>query len=311
MIRIISWDDAYRGAWRDLGLSWLQQYDLVEEEDLRILNDPQGAILAPGGQIFLAVEDGALMGTLSLIPEGEGIYELAKMGVAPAHRRRGVADKLMDRAHQWAYAQGAEKLMLFTNRKLEAAQKLYDKWCFAEIHAPDEKFLLSDKQMEKRLYGPSYAVMETPLGLMRLEEEAGALTRITLPAREDGPVPAATPLLQRACGQMEAYFAGQRQRLELPFRIIGRSEFRCKVLETLQRQVPFGSTISYGLLAELAGYPRAARAVGTAMNQNPLCILIPCHRVLPADGSLGFYGAAGGAKSKAWLLALEGVYPAK
>lgn len=311
MIRIVSWDNAYRGAWHDLGLSWLQQYDLVEEEDLRILNHPEEAIIAPGGQIFLAVEDGVLLGTLSLIPEGEGTYELAKLGVAPAHRRRGVADKLMDQAHQWAHAKGARKLVLFTNRKLEAAQKLYDKWCFAEIHAPDEKFLLSDKQMEKRLYAPACAVMETPLGLMRLEEEAGALTRITLPAQEEVPVPAATPLLQRACEQMTEYFAGQRQRLELPFRITGRSEFQCNVLETLQRQVPFGSTISYGLLAELSGYPRAARAVGTAMNKNPLCILIPCHRVLPADGSLGSYGAAEGAKSKAWLLALEGVFPPK
>lgn len=309
MIRILSWNESYRQTWRDLGLSWLQQYDLVEEEDLRILRDPEGAILQPGGQIFLAVEDGQLLGTLSLIPEGEGVYELAKMGVAPAHRRRGIADKLMDRAHLWAHAHGACKLILFTNRRLEAAQKLYDKWCFTEVHAPDEKFLLSDKQMEKRLYGPACAVVETPLGLMRLEEEAGALIRITLPAEEDGACSAATPLLQQACRQMTEYFAGQREKMELPFRITGRSAFQCTVLETLHRQVPFGSTISYGLLAELAGYPRAARAVGTAMNKNPLCILIPCHRVLPADGSLGSYGAADGAASKAWLLALEGVHP--
>lgn len=309
MIRIISWDASYRRSWHDLGLSWLQQYDLVEEEDLRILRDPEGAILAPGGQIFLAVEEGVLLGTLSLIPEGEGIFELAKMGVTPAHRRRGIADRLLDRAHLWAHNHGARKLVLFTNRRLEAAQKLYDKWCFTEIHAPDEKFLLSDKQMEKQLYAPACAVIETPLGSMRLEEEAGALTRITLPASEQMLMAPQTPLLQRACRQMEEYFAGQRQRLELPFRITGRSEFQQIVLDTLQRKVSFGSTISYGLLAELAGYPRAARAVGNAMNQNPLCILIPCHRVLPADGSLGAYGAAQGAKSKAWLLALEGVYP--
>ena len=59
-------------------------------------------------------------------------------------------------------------------------------------------------------------------------------------------------------------------------------------------------------LAALAGNPKAARAVGSAMRRNPLCILIPCHRVLPADGSLGAYSAAAGTESKAWLLKLEG-----
>ncbi len=311
MMQIIEWDPAYRQAWYDLCYAWLDQFDLIEEEDLRILRDPEGAILAPGGTIFLALEDGALLGTLSMIPEGEGVYELAKMGVAPEYRRRGVADALMAKAHQWAHGRGASKLMLFTNRKLRAAQVLYDKWCFAEIHAPDEKFLLSDKQMEKSLYPPTFAVMETPLGLMRLEEQEGALTRICLPGDETAVIAPETPLLRRACQQMQEYFAGQRQRLTLPYRISGRSAFQCKVLDTLYRRVPFGSTVSYGLLAELAGYPRAARAVGTAMNKNPLCILIPCHRVLPADGSLGVYGAAAGAKSKAWLLTLEGVCPPK
>lgn len=311
MMRVITWSVDYQQAWYDLCYTWLDQYDLIEEEDLRIMRDPENAILTPGGEIFLAVEDGVLLGTLSLIPDGETAYELAKMGVAPAHRRRGVADALMAQAHQWAHARGAKKLVLFTNRKLEAAQRLYDKWCFTEVYAPDDKFLLSDKQMEKHLYAPSYAVIETPLGYMRIDEYEGALTGICLPASETNEVKPETPLLQQACNQMREYFSGKRRQFELPYRIAGRSAFQCCVLETLRRQVSFGSTTSYGLLAELAGFPRAARAVGTAMNKNPLCILIPCHRVLPADGSLGFYGAAAGAESKAWLLALEGVYPPK
>lgn len=310
-MRVITWNADYQQAWYDLCYTWLDQYDLIEEEDLRIMRDPKTAILAPGGEIFLAVEDGVLLGTLSLIPDGETAYELAKMGVAPAHRRRGVADALMAQAHQWAHARGAKKLVLFTNRKLKAAQRLYDKWCFAEVYAPDDKFLLSDKQMEKHLYAPSYAVIETPLGYMRIDEYEGALTGICLPAAETAEVKPETPLLQRACNQMREYFSGQRQQFELPYRIADRSVFQCSVLETLRRQVSFGSTVSYGLLAELAGFPRAARAVGTAMNKNPLCILIPCHRVLPADGSLGFYGAAAGAESKVWLLALEGVHLSK
>lgn len=309
MIRVISWDPTYQQAWYDLCYAWLDQYNLIEEEDLRIMRNPKSAILSPGGQIFLAVEDGKLLGTLSLIPEGEQCFELAKMGVAPEYRRQGVADALMDRAHLWAMEQGARRLMLFTNQKLEAAQRLYDKWCFAEIYAPDDKFLLSDKQMEKPLYAHAHAVIRTPLGYMRLEEQAGALTSITLSDVAPELVAPQTPLLQRACSQMEAYFVGTRQKLELPYRILNRSAFQMQVLHTLRRSVPFGSAVSYGMLAELAGYPRAARAVGTAMNRNPLCILIPCHRVLPADGRLGKYGTAQGAESKAWLLALEGLHP--
>ena len=306
MIRVIFWDPAYRQAWYDLCYAWLDQYDLIEEEDLRIMRHPEAAILAPGGQILLAVEDGVLLGTLSLIPEGEGVFELAKMGVAPAHRRRGVADALLARAHRWAHQQGARKLTLFTNRKLEAAQHLYAKWGFTEIYAPDEKFLLSDKQMEKSLHPPAFAVLETPLGLMRLESAWGTLTAIRLPALETAPVAPETPLLQEACRQMAEYFAGRRQRFSLPFCLADCTDFQRQVLDALYRQVPYGSTVSYGRLAALAGHPRAARAVGSVMAKNPLCILIPCHRVLPAEGSIGAYSAAAGPESKAWLLTLEG-----
>ena len=305
---VIQWDPAYRQVWYDLCYAWLDQYDLIEEEDLRIMRDPEGVILAPGGQILLAVEDGRLLGALSLIPEGEGCYELAKMGVNAAYRRRGVADALMAEAHLWAHRQGAHKLMLFTNRKLEAAQYLYAKWGFAEICAPDEKFLLSDKQMEKRLYPPAFAVLETPLGLLRLEETCGAITAIRLPAPDAAPVAPETPLLQEACRQMHAYFSGQLRQFSLPFRLDGCSPFQRQVLETLYRKVPLGSTVSYGELAALSGNPRAARAVGSAMRHNPLCILIPCHRVLPADGSIGAYSAARGSESKVWLLTLENAF---
>ena len=71
------------------------------------------------------------------------------------------------------------------------------------------------------------------------------------------------------------------------------------------RQVSFGKTITYGQLAALSGYPGAARAVGHAMQKNPLCILIPCHRVLPASGGVGQYSAGKGSETKSALLELE------
>lgn len=151
-MQVILWQDQYARDWRALGLSWLEQYDLVEEEDLRILDHPRQAILDAGGVILLAVENGALLGTASLIPEAQaGVYELAKLGVWEQCRGRGVADRLMAAAFDWVKGKQGSKVTLFTNRQLKAAQALYDKWGFSEIQAPDEKFLLSDKQMEKCL----------------------------------------------------------------------------------------------------------------------------------------------------------------
>jgi methylated-DNA-[protein]-cysteine S-methyltransferase len=78
------------------------------------------------------------------------------------------------------------------------------------------------------------------------------------------------------------------------------------VYEVLQKEVPFGETVSYGELAEMAGRPGAARAVGNAMSRNPVPIVVPCHRVVAAGGRIGGYGSSG-VSTKRFLLALEGV----
>jgi methylated-DNA-[protein]-cysteine S-methyltransferase len=85
------------------------------------------------------------------------------------------------------------------------------------------------------------------------------------------------------------------------------SPFRRTVLETLHREVGPGQTVFYGALAERAGHPRAARAVGTAMARNPVPLVVPCHRVLPGSGGIGAYG--GGPARKRALLELEGFAP--
>ncbi|GIU97456.1 MAG: methylated-DNA--protein-cysteine methyltransferase [Actinomycetota bacterium] len=106
--------------------------------------------------------------------------------------------------------------------------------------------------------------------------------------------------------QLEAYFAGRRRRFELA---VDR-----RLVEGLAREVvratariPFGRTATYGELARRIGRPRSARAVGTALGRNPIPIVIPCHRVVRADGALGGY--AGGAERKRFLLALEQASP--
>jgi epoxyqueuosine reductase len=109
--------------------------------------------------------------------------------------------------------------------------------------------------------------------------------------------------LGEAREQLEQYFAGERRDFDLPLDLRA-PEFQTAVLTELAR-VPYGAVATYGDLARRIGRPRAARAVGGALNRNPIPIVLPCHRVVGASGSL--VGYAGGLERKQTLLALEGV----
>jgi methylated-DNA-[protein]-cysteine S-methyltransferase len=108
-------------------------------------------------------------------------------------------------------------------------------------------------------------------------------------------------LLNRAVCQLDEYFAGRRQCFDLPLAPAG-TPFQQTVWKALQ-QIPYGETCSYGDIARRIGKPRAGRAVGGANHQNPIPVIIPCHRVIGADGSLTGYG--GGLTIKEKLLKLE------
>lgn len=110
-------------------------------------------------------------------------------------------------------------------------------------------------------------------------------------------------ILQETCQQLTEYFEGQRQTFDLPLAPQG-TDFQREVWQELLN-IPFGQTLSYGELAERVGKPKAARAVGSANGKNPLCLVIPCHRVIAADGGLGGY--AYGLSIKEQLLAHEGL----
>jgi methylated-DNA-[protein]-cysteine S-methyltransferase len=112
-------------------------------------------------------------------------------------------------------------------------------------------------------------------------------------------------LLSAVREQLDEYFQGVRTRFELPVRLVGTS-FQIAVWSALL-DVPYGRTSTYGEVAERIGRPRAARAVGAANGQNPISIVVPCHRLLGADGSLTGYGW--GLDRKRSLLALEGADP--
>lgn len=131
-----------------------------------------------------------------------------------------------------------------------------------------------------------------------------------LAAAADGRVAESAPddRLDPAVRQLDEYFAGDRRGFDLPLDWRLATPFRRAVLETLVDAVPYGETTSYGELAAAAGRPGAARAVGGAVGANPLPVVVPCHRVVRSDGSLGGYG--GGPDRKRLLLRLEGVLPA-
>jgi methylated-DNA-[protein]-cysteine S-methyltransferase len=111
------------------------------------------------------------------------------------------------------------------------------------------------------------------------------------------------PLLNTVAAQLSEYFAGRRRHFDVPLAPAGTA-FQLSVWTALQ-QLPAGRTTTYGELAAGLGRPGAARAVGTAIGRNPVCIIVPCHRVLAAGG--GFGGYVAGIAAKQLLLATEGV----
>lgn len=109
------------------------------------------------------------------------------------------------------------------------------------------------------------------------------------------------PILRRAAAQLAEYFTGTRPRFDLPLAPVG-TEFQRRVWAATSA-IPFGETATYGEIARKIGAPNAARAVGGALNRNPLAIVVPCHRVVGSAGRLTGYD--GGVNRKAFLLTLE------
>ena len=137
------------------------------------------------------------------------------------------------------------------------------------------------------------------MGHLAIREVEGAICAIDFTKAEL--CPPDTPLLQETVRQLNAYFDGMLTEFDLPLRLEGTA-FRVKCWQALCT-IPYGETISYGEQARRIGNPKAVRAVGGANHHNPISIVVPCHRVIGADGTLTGYG--GGVEKKAWLLAHE------
>jgi methylated-DNA-[protein]-cysteine S-methyltransferase len=156
----------------------------------------------------------------------------------------------------------------------------------------------------------TYVTVDSPIGRLLLQADGVSLTGLYMdvPGRpirgmDDRQEDATAGPLPEAVRQLEEYFAGNRRNFNLPLCLNG-TLFQQRVWRALT-EIPYGETWSYGELAKRIGNPNASRAVGLANGRNPIAILVPCHRVIGADGSLTGYG--GGLQRKQWLLAHEGL----
>ena len=160
----------------------------------------------------------------------------------------------------------------------------------------------------------AYTTVDSPVGPLLLAATPKGLVRVaydvedhdhvlgTLAQRLSPRVLRAPKRLEVAARELEEYFGGRRQAFDLPLDLSLSKGLRQLVQRHLP-QIGYGQTRTYGQVAELAGNPKAVRAVGTACATNPLPVVVPCHRVLPADGTAGRY--VGGTKAKMILLSLE------
>jgi methylated-DNA-[protein]-cysteine S-methyltransferase len=153
-----------------------------------------------------------------------------------------------------------------------------------------------------------YWTIESPVGELLLAGDGTRLQRLHFHdserrARIDPAWERSAEPFDELCAQLDQYFAGERREFDVPLDPAGGTEFERRVWAAL-REIPYGETEAYGELADRIGHPGRARAVGAANGRNPIAIVIPCHRVIGADGRLVGYG--GGLPRKRRLLELEG-----
>jgi methylated-DNA-[protein]-cysteine S-methyltransferase len=180
--------------------------------------------------------------------------------------------------------------------------------------SPDLDRRFRDAAAEEGLLDVAYDLVDSPIGSLLVAASPRGLCRISYDADPEREVEQlgrtfglrvlrAPKPIDAARRELDEYFEGTRREFDLPLDVALVADFNRLVLRELAR-VPYGEVVTYGELAARSARPRAARAVGMVMNRNPLPIVLPCHRVIGANGKLTGY--AGGLERKETLLRLEG-----
>ena len=147
-IEIIAYDEKYHADFKRMNLDYLDKYNLTESHDMIILDNPKEIVLERGGFLWLAKAGEEIVGTVGILNEGHGIFELIKMCVAESWRGRGISKLLMETCLQKVKELGGKKLFLFSNHQLQTALKLYTKYGFKNVEVTDSPFETADVKME-------------------------------------------------------------------------------------------------------------------------------------------------------------------
>lgn len=148
-MQIVPFQPALAPAFAALNREWIERLFALEPADLKVLLDPQAAIVAPGGQIFFALDGDTPVGTAAAVPAPPRRYELAKMAVAPSYQGHGLGKRLGQTVITWAQDQGAEAVFLLTNSRLGGAIRLYERLGFVHRPLPDHtEYARADVYME-------------------------------------------------------------------------------------------------------------------------------------------------------------------
>ncbi|MEQ1605843.1 MAG: GNAT family N-acetyltransferase [Pyrinomonadaceae bacterium] len=156
-VEIVEFSDEWAEDFAALNYEWIEKFFTIETHDREILDNPIESVIAPGGQIFMAIVSGLAAGTVALIPAGAGVMELTKMAVAPEFQGMGIANRLMQSSIEHARANGTQLIFLESHRSLQPALSLYQKFGFVEVPTdPNSEYARADIRMELSL---------TPIGI--------------------------------------------------------------------------------------------------------------------------------------------------
>jgi ribosomal protein S18 acetylase RimI-like enzyme len=153
-IEIVEFNDSFAADFARLNYEWIEKYFAVERHDSEILDSPQKWVIEPGGQIFMALTGGKAVGTVALVPAGEGVLELTKMAVSPDFQGLGIGDGLMRRCVEFARERRIATIFLESHTKLTPALNLYRKFGFVEVPGdPNSLYSRADIRMELAISG--------------------------------------------------------------------------------------------------------------------------------------------------------------
>ncbi len=148
-----------------------------------------------------------------------------------------------------------------------------------------------------------YCWYDSPIGILKIAEDDQGITEVSFQEERGADQKEGSLYLEMTLRQLEEYFAGTRRSFDVPLSLKG-TEFQKNVWHALM-SISYGKTVSYQDIAAMIGNEKASRAIGNANHHNPVVIIVPCHRVIKANGSIGGYG--GGIERKKYLLNLEGI----